>query len=62
MKYTEAIVVKQSLDQVVNYDPESDLYLLDYLDELDNADEYAELPYACRAGSCSACAGKVRRT
>ena len=46
-------------DQVVEYDPESDAYLLDYLDELDNADDFAELPYACRAGSCSACAGKV---
>lgn len=46
-------------DQVVEYDPASDMYLLDYLDELDNADDFAELPYACRAGSCSACAGKV---
>ena len=43
----------------VEYDPKSDMYLLDFLDELDNADDYAELPYACRAGSCSACAGKV---
>ena len=45
--------------QTVEYDPASDAYLLDYLDELDNADDYADLPYACRAGSCSACAAKV---
>ena len=36
-----------------------DVYLLDQTDELDNADDFADLPYACRAGSCSACAGKV---
>jgi ferredoxin len=41
------------------YDPKDGYYLLDYLDELENADEYAELPYACRAGSCSACAAKI---
>lgn len=45
--------------QVVEYDPKSDYFLLDYLDELENADDYADLPYACRAGSCSACAAKV---
>jgi ferredoxin len=26
---------------------------------LDNAEDYEELPYACRAGSCSSCTGKV---
>ena len=36
-----------------------DEYLLDATEELDNADDFADLPYACRAGSCSACAGKV---
>ena len=46
-------------EQVVEYDPAGGDYLLDYLDELDNADEFEELPYACRAGSCSACAGKL---
>lgn len=33
-------------------------YLLDHIDELED-DAYADLPYACRAGSCSACAAKV---
>ncbi|EOD17828.1 hypothetical protein EMIHUDRAFT_59827, partial [Emiliania huxleyi CCMP1516] len=46
-------------EQVVEYDPSGGDFLLDYLDELDNADDYADLPYACRAGSCSACAGKL---
>lgn len=36
-----------------------DQYILDQADELPNADEFADLPYACRAGSCSSCAGKV---
>ena len=36
-----------------------DMYMLDQADELDNADDFADLPYACRAGSCSACAGKI---
>jgi ferredoxin len=46
-------------DKTLEYDPASDMYLLDFADELENADEFAELPYACRAGSCSACAGKI---
>ena len=37
-----------------------DVYLLDHTDELaEENDAFAELPYACRAGSCSACAAKV---
>ena len=36
-----------------------DMYMLDQTEELDNADDYADLPFACRAGSCSACAAKV---
>ena len=46
-------------EQTFEYDKGSDDYILDYLDELDNADDFADLPYACRAGSCSACAGKL---
>ena len=34
-------------------------YILDQTEELDNADDFEDLPYACRAGSCSACAGKL---
>ena len=37
-----------------------DTYILDHTDELAEENEaFAELPYACRAGSCSACAGKI---
>ena len=37
-----------------------DMYMLDAVDELEPLpDALADLPYACRAGSCSACAGKV---
>ena len=36
-----------------------DMYVLDQVEELDNADDFADLPYACRAGSCSACAAKL---
>jgi len=33
--------------------------MLDAADELENAEDFEDLPYACRAGSCSACAGKL---
>jgi ferredoxin len=36
-----------------------DDYMLDATEELDNADDFADLPFACRAGSCSACAGTL---
>jgi len=35
------------------------LSVLDAIDELGNAADFAGLPYACRAGSCSACTGKL---
>ena len=46
-------------DKAFEYDPASDMYILDFVDELDNAEDFGDLPYACRAGSCSACAGKM---
>ena len=46
-------------DLTYEHDPSDDYFMLDAVDELENADDFAELPYACRAGSCSACAGKV---
>jgi len=36
-----------------------DMAVLDAAEELENAEEFEDLPYACRAGSCSACAGKL---
>lgn len=36
-----------------------DMAVLDAAEELDNAEDFEHLPYACRAGSCSACAGKL---
>lgn len=35
-----------------------DTFILDQTDE-EEADGFSELPYACRAGSCSACTGKL---
>jgi ferredoxin len=37
-----------------------DSYILDHVDEIiDENEALGDLPYACRAGSCSACAAKV---
>ena len=57
-KSTHTVTLKMPTgDKAFECDPE--MYLLDQVEELDNADDFADLPYACRAGSCSACAGKL---
>jgi len=44
----------------IKIDCPQDAYLLDYVDEIvDENEALADLPYACRAGSCSACAAKL---
>jgi 2Fe-2S type ferredoxin len=53
-------VTLKSPDGDLSFAIPPDTYLLDHTDELAEEDEaYANLPYACRAGSCSACAAKV---
>lgn len=52
-------VTLQMPDATKAFECPPDMYILDQVDELDNADDFADLPYACRAGSCSACAGKL---
>lgn len=47
----------------VQFDCPPDAYILDHVDEIIGDNEAlaaAQLPYACRAGSCSACAAKVQ--
>lgn len=47
-------------DALGSFECPPDMYILDAIDELDPMpDAFADLPYACRAGSCSACAGKM---
>jgi ferredoxin len=57
-KSTHTVTLKTP-DGTLNFECDPDMYVLDQTEELDNADDFADLPYACRAGSCSACAGKV---
>eukprot|EP00316_Scyphosphaera_apsteinii_P012107 CAMPEP_0119308538 /NCGR_PEP_ID=MMETSP1333-20130426/11524_1 /TAXON_ID=418940 /ORGANISM="Scyphosphaera apsteinii, Strain RCC1455" /LENGTH=410 /DNA_ID=CAMNT_0007312335 /DNA_START=26 /DNA_END=1255 /DNA_ORIENTATION=- len=65
-KVAPAAVVDKDTFTVTLVTPEGELkfecppdtFLLDQTDE-EEADGFEELPYACRAGSCSACAGKV---
>ena len=50
-------------DGEIKFDCPPDVYMLDHTDELAEENEaLADLPYACRAGSCSSCAAKVQQS
>ena len=55
-------VTLQTPEGDLTLDCPPNVYLLDHTDELaeeEGNEAFADLPYACRAGSCSACAAKV---
>jgi len=51
-------VTLKTPDGELKFECPPDQFILDQTDE-EEGDGFAELPYACRAGSCSACAGKL---
>ena len=51
---TYNVTIKNSDDTEVTFPCEDDQYVLDAADEAG-----IDLPYSCRAGACSTCAGKI---
>ena len=51
---TFSITVKNSDESETTFECQDDQYILDAADEAG-----IDLPYSCRAGACSSCAGKI---